>query len=137
MGTVRQLIRFGVVGATSNAALYVVYLIMTTFGVSPLLAMTSVFVLGVICTFAFNRQYTFHHGGAVAQSVIRYASVYCAAYILSAGVLTLLVEVVGLPHRLVMLGVIVVTAALVFVLQKFWVFPSPPASDEAHMSKLA
>jgi putative flippase GtrA len=132
MSTARQLIRFGVVGATSNAVLYVLYLVMTTFGVSPLAAMTSVFVLGVACTFAFNRHYTFHHRGSVVRSGIRYASVYCAAYIASASALALLVDVVGLPHRFVMLGLIVVTAAFVFALQKLWVFSPQLVSDEVH-----
>lgn len=126
MGTLRQLISFGLIGIASNAALYLAYLVMTTLGVGPKTAMTAVFALGVLSTYAFNRRMTFRHEGAAAQSAARYAGVYLLAYLANVAALTLLVDVGGLPHQAVMLFLIVATAVLVFALQKFWVFAASP-----------
>ena len=50
MSTLRQLVSFGMIGIVSNAALYVIYLVMTRLGVGPKTAMTAVFALGVLST---------------------------------------------------------------------------------------
>lgn len=128
MSTLRELFSFGMIGVTGNAALYGVYLVMTGFGVGPKTAMTAVFALGVLGTYAFNRRLTFRHYGAVAQSAVRYAGVYLLAYLVNVAALALLVDVAGFPHQAVMLVLIVVTAVLVFALQKFWVFAGKPAA---------
>ena len=128
MSTLRQLVSFGMIGIVSNAALYVIYLVMTRLGVGPKTAMTAVFALGVLSTYTFNRRLTFRHEGAIAQSAARYASVYLLAYLANIAALALLVDVAGFPHQAVMLVLIVATAVLVFVLQKLWVFAGKPAA---------
>lgn len=135
MRTLQQLVIFGAIGIASNAALYAVYLALTELGVGPKAAMTAVFVLGVLCTYALNRRWTFRHDGAAARSAVRYAGAYLLAYAMNVAALALLVDVASLPHRAVMLGLIVTTAGLIFVLQKFWVFPVKPTVQRAHWSR--
>ena len=135
MSTRRQLVSFGAVGIASNAALYALYLVVTAFGVGPKTAMTAVFLIGVLSTYALNRRWTFRHHGAVSASATRYAGAYLLAYVANAAALALLVDVAGLPHEAVMLGLIVATAALSFVLQKFWIFPGKAAAPPATFSR--
>ena len=121
--TLQQFVSFGAIGVASNAALYVLYLTLTALGVGPKTAMTAVFILGVCCTFALNRGWTFRHDGALGRSAVRYAGAYLVAYAINVAALALLVDGAGLPHQPVMLGLIVVTAVLIFAAQKLWVFP--------------
>lgn len=134
MRTLRQLLNFGTIGIVSNALLYCLYLIATSFGVGPKVAMTLVFVLGVLWTYTFNRRLTFQHRGAVAKSALRYLGAYGLAYALNLAALALLVDVMGLPHPAVMLSLTAATAALLFVSQKYWVFSANRAEDRAQWS---
>jgi putative flippase GtrA len=128
MSTLRQVVSFGAIGLASNAALYVVYLVATGLGLGSKTAMTAVFALGVLCTYGFNRRLTFRHEGPAARSALRYVGLYFLAYVANIAALALLVDRGGLPHRAVMLFLIVATAALVFALQKFWAFADRPAT---------
>jgi putative flippase GtrA len=128
MTALRELLSFGTIGIVSNASLYVVYLGMTGLGVGAKTALTAVFALGVLGTYAFNRRCTFRHAGTVAPTAARYTGVYLLAYLANVAALALLVDGAGLPHQAVMLGLMVATAVLVFALQKFWVFAAKPAA---------
>ena len=130
MRTLRQLVSFGTIGIASNAVLYVLYLGITGLGVGPKVAMTCVFGIGVSSTYALNRRLTFEHEGAVTSSALRYASVYLLAYATNFAAMFILVDVTGLPHRFVMLALIVATATLIFVAQKYWVFAVRPATPD-------
>lgn len=135
MRLLQQLATFGAIGIASNAALYAVYLVLTELGVGPKSAMTAVFVLGVSCTYALNRRWTFRHDGAVAGSAVRYAGTYLFAYAMNVVALALLVDVANLPHRAAMLVLIVATAGVIFVLQKFWVFAVKADAQRVHGSR--
>lgn len=125
MATRRQLLSFGVVGAVSNAVTYALYLVVTSLGMGHKTAMTFVFATSVASTYALNRRWTFNHGGPVTQSAQRYVGIYALAYVGNLAALALLVDIANLPHQLVMLALIVATACVMFLLQKFWVFALP------------
>jgi putative flippase GtrA len=135
MRTLQQLVTFGAIGIASNAALYALYLVLTGLDVGPKAAMTSVFILGVACTYSLNRRWTFRHDGAVSRSAVRYAGVYGVAYAMNVAALALLVDIAKLPHQAVMLGLIVATAGLIFILQKFWVFGVQIDAQGTHWSR--
>jgi len=120
--TLGQLMRYGAVGALMNGAGFLVYLAMTSAGMSPRLAMTLLYALGVAVTFAFNRRWTFRHGGAVPGSMARYIATYAIGYVFNLAALYGFSDLAGLPHQGVMFALIFVVAAIVFALQKFWVF---------------
>jgi putative flippase GtrA len=122
MATRRQLISFGIVGLASNALTYALYLALTSVGVGHKTAMTFVFATSVASTYALNRRLTFDHGGPLLHSAQRYVGIYALAYVGNLAALALLVDAAHLPHRVVMLALIVATACVMFVLQKFWVF---------------
>lgn len=118
----RELLSFGIVGLVSNAITYGIYLALTAVEVGHKTAMTLVFAASVLSTYALNRRWTFRHRGSMVRSATRYVGIYAAAYLVNLLLLTLLVDVLGLPHRIVMLSLIVATAVCMFLSQKRWVF---------------
>ena len=119
---VAEFSRFALVGIVSNAALFLLYLLLTQFGVGHKLAATLVYGLGVLQTFVFNRSWSFRHRGAAGPALGRYVVVYAIGYVVNMAALVLLVDRAQLPHEWVQGIVIIVLAVLLFVLQKAWVF---------------
>ena len=127
-----QALRFLMVGVASNVLLFVMYLVLTALGTGHIVAMTGLYFLGVIQTFVLNKRVTFKHGGATASSLRRYAVSYGVCYVLNLVTLIWLVDRLGYPHRLVQGVAIVTIGALLFLLQKFWVFA--PSDADASVS---
>ena len=117
-----QLVRYAVVGIASNALLYLAYLALTGAGLEPKLAMSLLYALGVIQTFYFNKTWSFRHGGTHGPAFVRYCISYGLGYLFNLAALYLLVDRLGHPHQIVQGILIVCTAALLFLLQKLWVF---------------
>lgn len=117
-----QLLRFGIVGVTSNGVLYLAYLLLTNTGLGAKTAMSLLYVVGVIQTFVFNKRWSFSHGGTHGPAFIRYCIAYVGGYLLNLLALFVLVDIHGHPHQVVQ-GILILTlAALMFILQKYWVF---------------
>ena len=125
-----QLVRYGVVGLGSNALLYFGYLLLTSQGMGAKTAMTLLYALGVLQSFYFNRSWTFGHDGGVSVSFVKYVSCYAFGYVFNWTMLFLLVDLAGWPHQIVQAGLVLVTAGLLFVLQRYWVFADRKASEE-------
>lgn len=121
MATFTQLVRFGVVGIASNAVLYGAYLLLTAVGIPPKVAMTLLYAIGVAQTFFANRAWTFAASRDRGQFA-RYCTAYAMGYLFQFAGLSLLVDGIGLPHQPVQGVLILCTAALLFALQKLWVF---------------
>jgi len=117
-----QLLRYAIIGVAANASLYAAYLVLNALGVGHLLAMTVTYCTSVLCTFLFNRRWTFDHRGKLPAAAMRYGLVYVLGYIFNFGALALLVDGIGLPHAPVMAALIIISAALIFLAQKYWVF---------------
>lgn len=125
LATVLQVVRFGILGVISNLLLYLLYLVLTGTWMGHKSAMTLLFALGVIQTFAFNKRWTFGHEGFFGTSFSKYVIIYSIAYVLNLGALFFLVDKLGYSHQVVQ-GVMILSLALIlFLLQKFWVFRSP------------
>lgn len=119
-----QFLRYGVVGVASNALLYVGYLGLTWAGVGHKSAMTLLYAIGVLQTFAFNRGWTFRHEGCARGTLWRYVTAYTLGYLLNLVGLVLLVDWVSWPHQIVQGVMILVVACFLFLLQRQWVFPA-------------
>ena len=117
-----QLVRYGAVGVVSNALGYVLYLVITGFGVEHKLTMTGLYLIGVLQTFFLNRRWTFRHDGMHGPAFFRYCLAYGFGYALNLIALLMLVDQLGYPHQIVQGAMVLVLAVLMFVLQKFWVF---------------
>ena len=124
----RQFIRFGVVGLASNLLLYLLYLGLTAVDFEPKRAMSLAYAIGVLQTFVFNKQWTFGHRGQLGASFARYLGVYAVGYLLNLAVLMVAVDRLGYPHQWVQGLMILLLAAFLFLMQKFFVFKPAKAA---------
>ncbi|WP_296543294.1 GtrA family protein [Rhodoferax sp.] len=118
-----------VVGLVSNAIIYVIYLVLTQLGMGHKLAMSLLYAVGVLQTFFFNKKWSFRFDGAASPALVRYATAYALGYIVNLSALMLLVDQMGLPHQWVQGAMIVVVAVMLFLAQRYWVFPQLSRSD--------
>ena len=118
-----QLLRYVVVGVLTNALLYSSYLLLSAFGVGAKTAMTLLYVPGVMVGFLGNRNFTFRHEGRMPASMLRYFTTYAFGYVFTFASIAVFVDILRLPANYVVLALIVVTAVILFALQRWWVFP--------------
>lgn len=122
-----QLAKFGLVGLASNALLYLIYLALTAVDIEPKLAMSVVYVVGVMQTYFANRCWTFDGTRSREGTAIRYGLTYVSGYAVNWLALWILVDRLGWAHQIVQAGMILVVAMLMFAMQKFWVFAARAA----------
>jgi len=125
-----QGIRYGIVGVGSNVLLYFLYLGLTSFGIDYKIAMTCMFLLGVLGTFFFNSRWTFSvRDCRVRSAFLKYVLAYGGAYACNLLAMFYFVDELALPHQIVQAAMIVVLAGFLFLLQKHWVFGSFSSSS--------
>jgi putative flippase GtrA len=112
----------------SNAIGYALYLGLTYFGIGPKLAMTLLYGVGVLQTFFFNKRWTFGHKGEYGPVLVRYCAAYGIGYAVNLLAFILLIDQGGLPHQLVQGVMIFFISGLLFLAQKYWVFPATSTS---------
>ena len=122
----RQLIRYGLVGMVSNITIYIVYLLITYFGVEPKTAMTLVYIIGASIGFVGNRKWTFAHRGDPASAALRYVLAHLLGYLLNFLILYIFVDHLGYAHQGVQAMAILIVAGFLFVIFKFFVFRERP-----------
>jgi putative flippase GtrA len=120
--SMRQLIRYGLVGLASNAAIYIVYLLITRLGVEPKTAMTLVYIIGGIIGFIGNRKWTFTHRGGLSGAALRYVLAHFFGYLLNFLILFTFVDHLGYAHQWVQAAAILSVAGFLFITFKYFVF---------------
>jgi putative flippase GtrA len=118
-----QVLRYLAVGVLTNALLFSGYLLMSTFGIGAKTAMSVLYVPGVMLGFFGHRNFAFRHEGRIPVSMVRYFATYAFGYVLNFASLVVFVDMLLLPADYVVLVLIVVTAGILYTLQRFWVFP--------------
>lgn len=118
----KQLIRYGIVGVVSNAAIYFVYLLMTYYGVEPKIAMTLVYIIGASIGFIGNRKWTFAHRGNPCSAALRYVLAHLFGYLLNFLILFTFVDRLGYAHQWVQAAAIIIVAGVLFIVFKYSVF---------------
>ena len=117
-----QLIRYGLVGVASNAAIYFIYLLITYLGMEPKSAMTLVYIIGASIGFVGNRKWTFAHSGDSSSAAMRYALAHICGYMLNFLILYTFVDWLGYAHQWVQAAAIIIVAGFLFVVFKYFVF---------------
>ena len=117
-----QLIRYGLVGVVSNAAIYCVYLLITHLGVEPKTAMTFVYLVGASIGFIGNRKWTFAHRGNSSSAALRYVLAHLFGYLLNLLILVTFVDRLGYAHQWVQAAAIIIVAGFLFIVFKYFVF---------------
>lgn len=122
--TIAQLIKYGVIGFATNSMGYLLYLVTTYMGISPVLAMTLLYALGAIIGFIGNRKLTFSYTGSVIRSGVRYLFAHLAGYALNLAILVIFVDRLGYSHEITQAIAIICVAAFLFFMFKVFVFRS-------------
>lgn len=126
-----RFLRYAVVGLVSNAALYLLYLVLTGLGVGHKTAMTLVFLTGVAATYRVNKNWSFKASDDGRLLFVKYAAIYVSAYLLSLLLMWLLVDVYGFAHELVQGILIILSAVFIFLNLRIWVFRGVPTAESA------
>lgn len=126
-----QFFRYAIVGIVSNIIIYLLYLLITWIGIGHKIAMTSLYIISVLQSFIFNKSWSFHYQGTLTPALFRYVAAYSLGYIINLLALLIFVDQVGLPHQWVQGVMIMVVAAMLFLAQIYWVFPSQPKGNIA------
>ncbi|WP_035373349.1 GtrA family protein [Pseudoduganella violaceinigra] len=118
----RQFFSYALVGALTNLAGYMLYLLLTYLWGAPKLTMTLLYAVGALSSFFANRRFTFRHHGHIGAAGARYLLVQLSGYLLNLIFLVVFVDWLGFPHQFVQAVAIVVIAIYLFILSRFFVF---------------
>lgn len=118
----RPILRYAVVGISSNSIGYAAYLALTWLGVPFKLAMSFLYALSICISFLGNRNWTFEHRGNVMGAAWRFGLAHAIGYLLNLGLLTVFVDKLGYPHECVQAAAIFVLGSFLFVFFKTFVF---------------
>lgn len=118
-----QLARYGLVGIATNLIGYLIYLLITYFGVDPKVYITFSYPIGAIIGFFGHRQWAFAHQGSLLKSGVRYFVAHFFGYLINLFILLTFVDKLGYPHQWVQAAAIFVVAGFLFAAFKFFVFP--------------
>ena len=88
--------------------------------------MTVLYLVGTSISFIGNRKWVFSHQGNAFSATIRYIAAYASGYLLNYSALFVFVDLLGYPHAYIQAVSIVMVAAYLFVILKFFVFPHVP-----------
>lgn len=125
-----QLARFIIVGLASNAILYLLYIAATALGVGHKTAMSVLYLVGVAQTFLANRTWSFGYRDEYKGALARYLAAYLLSYVLNFCVMYALVDHLGYSDKVVQGCMVIIVAALMFLLQKYWVFRTKTAPSK-------
>jgi putative flippase GtrA len=126
--TIWQLVRYIVVGIITNVSGYVLYLIVTYAGVSPILSMSVIYGIVTMMGYFGNRRLTFNDTGTIWSSGSRYVLVYGLGYVFQYAMLAIFYEQRGYPHQLVQITSGLLVTGFLFLALKYFVFPAQPAT---------
>lgn len=124
--TRKQFIRYVIVGLFSNIAGFLIYVLVTSLGISPILTISISYLIYICLTFYFNKKWSFAHHGQRTTTAMKYFTVYCVSYVLNVILLAYFNSYLGFSHIVVQAGAVVPIAALIFLMQKYWVFRTQP-----------
>lgn len=124
--TTRSALRFLLVGASNNLAMYGLFVLLTLAGVAAIPAATITYALGMVISFVAHRRYTFGHRGDRGPAIARFVLANVAGYALNVALLHALVSQLGWQAIPAQVLAVAVVAAALFVAMKLWVFRDPP-----------
>ena len=118
-----QLIRYGVVGVINNLIGYLIYLLVTFFGLEPKMAITLFYPIGVLIGYFSHFKYSFAYQGKHRFAIIRYGIAHIIGYGINFMMLLILVDKFKFLHQEVQALAIFVVASALFLMFRYFVFP--------------
>ena len=120
----RQVIRYGLVGLLNNLLGYLIYLLLTFYWLDPMVAITLLYPVGVVTAYFGHSKYSFAYQGKNTHALVRYLIAHVIGYGVNLLMLYILWEKLKLPHQMVQATAIFVVAGILFLLNRYFVFPN-------------
>jgi putative flippase GtrA len=118
----RQAVRYGVAGVLNNLLGYLIYLLMTYFGVDPKIAVTVLYPISAATGYFAHFRYSFSYRKGHAGAALRYALAHCAGYGVNVAMLYIFSDMLKFPHQAVQAAAIFVVAGVLFLVFRYFVF---------------
>lgn len=120
--SIKQLFLFGMIGILSNLAGYLIYLLITQFGIEPKVAMTILYIFGVSLNYHGNRKWTFAQDNQSLGARSRFILAHIIGYMINFTLLVIFVDVLGYNHKITQAVAILIVAGYLFIALKYFVF---------------
>lgn len=114
--------RYGVVGAVTNAILYGVYLVLTFGGIEPRLSMIGTYALGMCATYGANRSWTFMSSRSHSHALPLYGTLYIGVFAVQYLVFEMMLQWSRAPHFIAQLTGMGVAAIILFIASNSLIF---------------
>lgn len=123
MATIKQFIKFGLVGVSNTLISLGTYYLLYFFGVNYLIANTIGFVVSVLNSYYWNNKYVFKktQEGHLKPLIKTFLS-YGSTFLLSTVLLFIMVQYFGVSEVFAPIATLVITIPLNFLMNKFWAF---------------
>lgn len=83
----KELIRYVAVGAAINVSGFLLYVLFTALGISPVLYISISYPIHIGLTFYLNKKWSFAHEGRISASAVKYLISYIGCYVLNVAAL--------------------------------------------------
>lgn len=118
----KQIIRYGIVGVTSNIVGYLLFLLITHWGVESKQAMSFLYLLSAVIGFVGNNKWTFSYEGGFFSSGVKYFIAHLTGYLINFLILYIFVDKLAYPYQWVQAIAIIFVAGFLFMAFKYFVF---------------
>jgi putative flippase GtrA len=122
MRSVRQFIKYIIVGLINTAIYYGIYYFMIRFGFSYALSLTAGTIAGIINSYFWNKYFTFLTKKITVSETAKFLIVYGAQYLSNLLIIYICVEHVGISKELAGLAAIGIGTFIGYFGHKFWSF---------------
>lgn len=123
METIKQALRYGVVGVSNTIiTAIVIWIMMKLFGFSDVISNITGYIAGVLNSFVLNKQWTFKSSAGWLSSGLRFGAVFAVCYLLQLGLLLYLNKTLSIDPYYNQLIAMVFYTAINFVMNKFFTF---------------
>lgn len=118
----KQIFRYGVIGVTSNAIGYLLFLLITYWGVEAKQAMSFLYLLSAVIGFVGNNKWTFSYQGGFFSSGVKYFIAHLTGYLINFFILYIFVDKLAYSYQWVQAIAIIFVAGFLFMVFKYFVF---------------
>ncbi len=127
---IKQFVKFGVVGASNTLiALGVYYVCTYALGLLPQPSNLAAFVISVLNAYFWSARWVFKREGGRA-ALIKFFAVYGSSYLISAGLLYVWTELLGVDKGVAPLISLVVTVPYNYLFSRLWAFKATAGKGE-------
>jgi len=126
-----QVVRYGIVGFAQNGVAYLLYLLITWFGVDPKLTVSLMYPLSAAISYFGNKKWSFEYDGRLVSSSVRFIIAHIVSFSINLLFLYYFVDLLFYPHQIIQIIAVFTCAAFLFLSFKYFVFPKPVIQNGA------